>query len=105
MTHLLQIASKLDVIYALSASWGETESSEDFEMLEKKLTALRPDELILVPLYSLLLFPSKVNTLVSDIMVYSGIVDCQHSIQNRTCSCRLILLDVWHAKLAVYPST
>lgn len=45
---LVQIASKLDVIYALSASWGESESSEDFEMLEKKLTALKPEELILV---------------------------------------------------------
>ena len=44
----MKVASKLDVIYALSASWGESEAQEDFEMLEKKLTALKPDELILV---------------------------------------------------------
>ena len=46
--HSIKVASKLDVIYALSASWGESEAQEDFEMLEKKLTALKPDELILV---------------------------------------------------------
>ncbi len=44
----VKVASKLDVIYALSASWGESEAQEDFEMLEKKLTAWKPDELILV---------------------------------------------------------
>ena len=46
--HHPKIASKLNVIYALSASWGQDESSSDFEMLEKKLSELTPDEMILV---------------------------------------------------------
>ena len=66
-TCLLQIASKLDVIYALSASWGETESSEDFEMLEKKLTALRPDELIFVILSPPCIPLSRQNTAFSKV--------------------------------------
>lgn len=46
--HHPKVAAKLDVIYALSAAWQETEAPEDFELLEKKLSELKPDELILV---------------------------------------------------------
>ena len=55
--HHPTVASKLDVIYELSKSWGSTESAEDFELLEKKLSNLEPHELILVCL-SLNWFPS-----------------------------------------------
>ena len=46
--HTPKLASKVDVIYALSQAWVMTESDADFEMLEKRLSDLNPDELILV---------------------------------------------------------
>ena len=46
--HHPKVASKLDIIYALSKNWGESEAPEDFEDLEKRLADLKPDELILV---------------------------------------------------------
>lgn len=46
--HHPRLASKLNVIYALSASWGQDASDTDFEMLEKKLSELTPEEMILV---------------------------------------------------------
>lgn len=46
--HHPKLASKLNVIYALSASWGQDESLSDFEMMERKLSELTPEEMILV---------------------------------------------------------
>ena len=46
--HNPKLASRVDVIYALSQAWVMTESDSDFEMLEKRLADLNPDELILV---------------------------------------------------------
>ena len=46
--HNPKLATKVDVIYALSQAWCMTESDVDFEMLQKRLSDLNPDELILV---------------------------------------------------------
>ena len=47
--HQPKLATKLDVVYALSSAWSLSESDADFEMLEKRLNDLSPDELIMVP--------------------------------------------------------
>ncbi|KAL4856631.1 Phosphoenolpyruvate carboxylase 1 [Chlorella vulgaris] len=44
----MQLANKVDVIFALAQAWCMSESDSDFEMLEKRLDALTPDESILV---------------------------------------------------------
>jgi hypothetical protein len=41
-------ANKVDVIYALSQAWCTSTSDEDFQLLEKYLTSLKPEETILV---------------------------------------------------------
>ena len=46
--HNPKLASKVDVVFALSSAWVMSESDSDFEMLEKRLSDLNPDELILV---------------------------------------------------------
>ena len=46
--HNPKLATKVDVIYALSQAWCMSESDVDFEMLQKRLSDLTPDELILV---------------------------------------------------------
>ncbi|KAK9814631.1 hypothetical protein WJX72_009042 [[Myrmecia] bisecta] len=46
--HHPKLASKIDVIYALSSAWCESEDPADFEALEQRLAALNPDEQILV---------------------------------------------------------
>lgn len=46
--HNPKLAAKVDVVFALSSAWVMTESDSDFEMLEKRLSDLNPDELILV---------------------------------------------------------
>ncbi|KAL4423808.1 hypothetical protein ABPG75_001109 [Micractinium tetrahymenae] len=46
--HHPQLANKVDVIFALAQAWCLSESDSDFEMLEKRLEALTPDESILV---------------------------------------------------------
>lgn len=46
--HHPQLANKVDVIFALAQAWCMSESDSDFEMLEKRLEALTPDESILV---------------------------------------------------------
>lgn len=46
--HHPQLANKVDVIFALAQAWSMSESDADFEMLEQRLSALRPDERILV---------------------------------------------------------
>lgn len=46
--HNPQLASKVDVVFALSSAWVMSESDSDFEMLEKRLSDLNPAELILV---------------------------------------------------------
>ncbi len=46
--HHPSLASKVDVIYSLSQAWCVSESDEDFDMLEKRLADLAPDERILV---------------------------------------------------------
>lgn len=46
--HHPELASKVDVIFALAQSWSMTESDSDFEMLEARLSQLTPDERILV---------------------------------------------------------
>lgn len=46
--HHPELAHKINVIYALSRSWVFSESASDFEMLQKRLEDLNPDELILV---------------------------------------------------------
>ena len=43
-----QLANKVDVIFALAQAWCLSESDSDFELLEKRLEALTPDESILV---------------------------------------------------------
>ncbi len=48
--HNPKLAAKVDVVFALSSAWVMTESDSDFEMLEKRLSDLNPDELILVSL-------------------------------------------------------
>jgi phosphoenolpyruvate carboxylase len=45
--HHPEVASKVDVIFTLAQAWGMSESPEDFEMLEARLAALKPDERIL----------------------------------------------------------
>ena len=46
--HQPKMATKLDVVYALSSAWTLSESDGDFEMLEQRLKDLNPDELIMV---------------------------------------------------------
>ena len=46
--HAPKLASKLDVVYALSSAWTMSESSSDFDMLEQRLKDLSPDELVMV---------------------------------------------------------
>ena len=46
--HHPTLADKIDTIYALSLAWCRTESDHDFQLLEKCLADLNPDELILV---------------------------------------------------------
>ncbi|KAI8473664.1 MAG: PEPCase 1 [Monoraphidium minutum] len=42
------LAAKVDVIYALSQAWCKSRGDGDFEILERYLTDLKPEELILV---------------------------------------------------------
>jgi phosphoenolpyruvate carboxylase len=46
--HHPNTANKVDVIYALSQAWCTSKDDSDFELLEKYLDALKPDECILV---------------------------------------------------------
>ena len=46
--HHPHLADKIDEIYKLSLAWCNTESDKDFQALEKILSGLNPDELILV---------------------------------------------------------
>lgn len=46
--HHPNLASKVDVIYALSQAWCNSNSDTDFELLEKYLSSLKPEESILV---------------------------------------------------------
>lgn len=46
--HHPNTANKVDVIYALSQAWCTSKEDSDFELLEKYLDALKPDECILV---------------------------------------------------------
>jgi phosphoenolpyruvate carboxylase len=46
--HHPNTANKVDVIYALSQAWCTSREDGDFELLEKYLDALKPDECILV---------------------------------------------------------
>ena len=46
--HAPNLASKLDVVYALSSAWTMSESPSDFQMLEQRLKDLSPDELVMV---------------------------------------------------------
>ena len=46
--HQPKLATKLDVVYALSSAWSQSESDSDFELLEQRLKDLNPDELIMV---------------------------------------------------------
>ena len=57
--HNPKLASKVDVVFALSSAWVMTESDSDFEMLEKRLSDLNPDELILVSMVHLCTFQGK----------------------------------------------
>jgi len=46
--HHPTLANKVDVIYALSQAWCSSRSEDDFSLLEKYLSDLKPDERILV---------------------------------------------------------
>lgn len=46
--HHPNLARKVDVIYALAQAWTSSNDDGDFEMLEKYLSALKPEETILV---------------------------------------------------------
>ena len=46
--HHPNLANKVDVIYALSQAWCRSQSNEDFDLLEKYLSNLKPEEAILV---------------------------------------------------------
>lgn len=46
--HHPNTANKVDVIYALSQAWCTSKEDADFELLEKYLDGLKPDECILV---------------------------------------------------------
>ncbi len=46
--HHPNLANKVDVIYALSQAWCNSNSDQDFELLESYLSALKPEETILV---------------------------------------------------------
>lgn len=46
--HHPHLAGKIDEIYKLSLAWCKTETDKDFKALEKILSDLNPDELILV---------------------------------------------------------
>lgn len=46
--HHPRLSDKIDGIYKLSLAWCNTESDKDFQALEKILSGLNPDELILV---------------------------------------------------------
>lgn len=46
--HHPNLADRIDDIYKLSLAWCKSESDADFQALEKILSALNPDELILV---------------------------------------------------------
>ena len=46
--HHPNLARKVDVIYALAQAWCSSNDDGDFEMLEKYLSSLKPEETILV---------------------------------------------------------
>lgn len=46
--HHPNLADRIDEIYKLSLAWCNSESDKDFQALEKILSGLNPDELILV---------------------------------------------------------
>lgn len=46
--HHPNLADRIDEIYKLSLAWCNSESDQDFQALEKILSGLNPDELILV---------------------------------------------------------
>jgi len=46
--HHPNLANKVDVIYALSQAWCNSNEDTDFELLEKYLNGLKPEEMILV---------------------------------------------------------
>lgn len=46
--HHPNMANKVDVVYALSQAWCASQSEDDFELLEKYLSKLLPEEMILV---------------------------------------------------------
>ncbi|KAF5835589.1 phosphoenolpyruvate carboxylase [Dunaliella salina] len=46
--HHPALAKKVDVIYALSQAWTSSNENTDFELLEKYLSSLKPEETILV---------------------------------------------------------
>ena len=46
--HHPNLADRIDSVYKLSLAWCKTESDKDFQALEKTLSELNPDELILV---------------------------------------------------------
>ncbi len=57
----------MDVIFALAQAWCLSESDSDFELLEKRLEALTPDESILVRVWPVFgsPLPSQCYSLVS----------------------------------------
>jgi hypothetical protein len=46
--HHPNLARKVDVIYALAQAWVSSGENSDFDMLEKYLSGLKPEESILV---------------------------------------------------------
>eukprot|EP00879_Flechtneria_rotunda_P028865 GHRR01031097.1.p1 GENE.GHRR01031097.1~~GHRR01031097.1.p1 ORF type:complete len:101 (+),score=12.91 GHRR01031097.1:187-489(+) len=52
--HHPNTANKVDVIYALSQAWCKSKDNGDFDLLEKYLDNLKPEECILVRCTSLL---------------------------------------------------
>ena len=46
--HHPNLARKVDVIYALAQAWCSSNDDGDFDMLEKYLSSLKPEETILV---------------------------------------------------------
>ena len=46
--HHPNLASKVDIIYALSQAWCQGKADTEFDLLEKYLSELKPEESILV---------------------------------------------------------
>ena len=93
--HHPHLADKIDEIYKLSLAWCHTESDKDFQSLEKILSTLNPDELILVRV------PNSVCSLA--LMLPSTLSDgwqCRNSAACQNAVLSMRVPSIWPTRIA-----